>query len=78
MNKTIEMPVYSALVAFIISLICLLAHYITLKYNFLPNGDISEISITVNYLLYILLYYKVLRMGVIGEVIGLFRGKIYP
>ncbi len=77
-NKSLEMPVYSALVAFIISIICLLAHYITQKYNFLPNGDISEISITVNYLLYILLYIKVLKMGISGEVKGIFRGKINP
>lgn len=67
-NKHIEMPIYSAVVAFIISIVCLVIHYITQKYNLLPNGDISEISITVNYLLYILLYYKVLKMGVTGEV----------
>lgn len=77
-NKVIDMPIYSALVAFIISLVCLLVHYITQKYGFLPNGDISEISITVNYLLYILLYFKVFKMGISGEVKGLFRGKINP
>lgn len=77
-NKVIDMPIYSALVAFIISLVCLGVHYITQKYSLLPNGDISEISITVNYLLYILLYFKVLKMGISGEVKGLFRGKINP
>ena len=77
-NKVIDMPIYSALVAFIISLVCLGVHYITQKYGLLPNGDISEISITVNYLLYILLYFKVLKMGISGEVKGLFRGKINP
>lgn len=77
-NKVIEMPIYSALVAFIISIVCLFVHYITQKYNLLPNGDISEISITVNYLLYILLYFKVFKMGVTGEIKGLFRGKINP
>lgn len=77
-NRFLEMPIYSAVVAFIISLVCLFVHYITQKYNFLPNGDISEISITVNYLLYILLYFKVLKMGISGEVKGIFRGKINP
>ncbi|MCF0148889.1 MAG: APC family permease [Clostridium sp.] len=77
-NNSLGMPVNSAIVAFVISLICLLVHYITQKYHFLPNGDISEISITVNYLLYILLYFKVLRMGISGEIKGLFRGKINP
>ncbi|MDV4152236.1 APC family permease [Clostridium sp. AL.422] len=77
-NKFLGMPIYSTIVAFIISIVCLVLHYITQKYNLLPNGDISEISITVNYLLYILIYIKVLRMGISGEIKGFIRGKINP
>ncbi len=77
-NKSLGMPVYSAIVAFVISLVCLLVHYITQNNNLLPNGDISEISITVNYLLYILLYFKVFKMGVSGEIKGLWKGKVNP
>ena len=77
-NKSLGMPVYSAIVAFVISLLCLLVHYITQNNNLLPNGDISEISITVNYLLYILLYFKVFKMGVSGEIKGLWKGKVNP
>ncbi|MGL5086080.1 MAG: amino acid permease, partial [Clostridium sp.] len=35
-------------------------------------------SITINYVLYILLYFKVFKMGVNGEIKGIWRGKIIP
>ncbi|WP_300380652.1 APC family permease [Clostridium sp.] len=77
-NKFTGISVNSAIIAFISSCVCLFIHYLTEKYSLIPNGDISEISITVNYMLYILLYYKVFRMGIDGEVKGLWRGKINP
>ena len=77
-NKFTGISINSAIIAFIASCVCLFLHYITQKYSLIPNGDISEISITVNYMLYVLLYYKVFRMGITGEVKGLWRGKINP
>ncbi|MGG7144570.1 APC family permease [Clostridium nigeriense] len=77
-NEKIGMPIYSAIIAFIITLVCLIIHYITQKNNYLPNADVSEISITVNYLLYILLYFKVFKMGLSGEIKGVWKGKINP
>ena len=77
-SETLGMPILSSIIGFCISLVCLVIHYITQKYNYLPNGDISEISITVNYLLYILLYFKVFKMGINNEIKGLWRGKINP
>ena len=77
-NESIGMPINSAVVGCIITLIALGIHYITQNYNLLPNSDISEISITVNYLLYILLYFKVFTMGLRGEVKGLWKGKLNP
>lgn len=77
-NKSLGMPICSAIIAFIISTICLVLHHIIQKYNYLPNGDISEISIAVNYLLYILLYFKVFKMGISGEIKGVWKGKINP
>ena len=77
-NKFTGMSIKSAIIAFISSCVCLFIHYLTQKYSLIPNGDISEISITVNYMLYVLLYYKVFRMGISGEVKGLWRGKINP
>ncbi|MBU3102713.1 APC family permease [Clostridium gasigenes] len=77
-NDKIGMPVQSSIIAFLISLIWLLAHYIILKSKILNNSDISEISITINYLLYIILYFKVFKMGISGEIKGLWRGKLNP
>lgn len=77
-NKRIHMPIISALVAFGICLVFILIHYTTQKYNILPNSDISEIAITINYVLYILLYYKVFKMGVNKKIESKFRGIISP
>lgn len=77
-NKKYDLPINSAILSFIISILFLLIHYIIQKFNLIPNGDISEISITINYGLYILLYYKVLKMGLNNEIKGLWRGKVNP
>lgn len=77
-NEKLGMPVESSIIAFVISLIWFLANYIILKSEILSNSDISEISITINYLLYILLYFKVFKMGIKNEIEGIWRGKINP
>lgn len=77
-NERVGMPIKSSVVSFCISFVCLVIHYITQKYNYLPNSDISEISITVNYLLYIMLYFKVFKMGLNNEIKGLWKGKLNP
>lgn len=77
-NKKTGIPLQSSLVAFIISVVWLVAHYITQKFSLLPNSDISEISITINYVLYILLYVKVYTMGRNGEIKGIWRGRLNP
>lgn len=77
-NEKLSVSIKSALLSYIVSFIWLLVHYITQKYNLMPNGDVSEISIVVNYLLYILLYFKVFKMGISGEVKGIWRGRINP
>lgn len=77
-NEKLSVSIKSALLSYIVSLIWLVVHYITQKYNLMPNGDVSEISIAVNYLLYILLYFKVFKMGLEGEVKGIWKGKINP
>lgn len=77
-DEKLGMPVQSAIIAFSISFIWFLINYIILKFEILSNSDISEISITINYLLYILLYFKVFKMGLNNEVKGIWRGKINP
>ena len=77
-NEKILMPVNSALVAFLISLVWFIVHYITTKFGILPNSDISEISITMSYTLYIILYFKVFQLGRSGEIKGIWSSKINP
>ena len=77
-NEKYGMPINSAIVPLLISIICLLIHFVTQKYALLPNSDISEISITINYVMYILLYVKVFKMGMDNEVKGLWKGKLNP
>ena len=77
-NDRLGIPVQSSIIAFVIALIWFGVHYITLKFEMLPNSDISEISITINYVLYILLYFKVFQMGIKGKIKGLWKGKLNP
>lgn len=77
-NEKVLMPVNSALVAFLVSLVWFVVHYITTKFGILPNSDISEISITMSYTLYIILYFKVFQLGRNGEIKGIWNSKINP
>ena len=77
-NEKVLMPVNSALVAFLVSLVWFGVHYITTKFGILPNSDISEISITMSYTLYIILYVKVFQLGRNGEIKGIWNSKINP
>ena len=77
-NEKLLMPVNSAIVAFIISFVWFIVHYVTTKFELLPNSDISEISIAMGYTLYILLYVKVIQLGNKGEITGVWNSKINP
>ena len=77
-NDKLLMPVNSAIVAFAISIVWFILHYLTTKFGILSNSDISEISITMSYTLYILLYIKVIQLGNKGVVTGVWNSKINP
>lgn len=77
-NKKWDVPLFSCIVAFVIILIWTALHYITQKYNLLPNSDVSEISITLQYIAFILLYIQVLKLGFKGEIKGFIKGKLNP
>lgn len=77
-NEKLGVSVVSSLVATLLCVFWMVIHYLTMKYDFLPNSDISEISITINYVLYILLYVKVFRMGSSGEITGIWRSRLNP
>ncbi|PHV71184.1 amino acid permease [Sporanaerobium hydrogeniformans] len=71
-------PCTSGVVALAIILFWTLLHYITQKYNLLPNSDVSEIAITFNYIGFILLYAHVFRLGLKGEIKGFWKSKMNP
>lgn len=68
----------AAWMAFALVLFWTAVHWITQRFEILPNADVSEISITVNYCLYVVLYLAVIRYAAKGEIKGLWRGKINP
>jgi APA family basic amino acid/polyamine antiporter len=73
-----NMPVNSALFCYGITLFWTVVHFITAKFNLLPNSDVSEIAIVMSYLFYIVLYYKVFMLYRKGEIQGAFRGAFVP
>jgi APA family basic amino acid/polyamine antiporter len=71
-------PVLSTLCCYAIILFWTAVHAVTVHFNLLPNSDISEISIAMSYLLYVVLYWKVFRLYRAGEVRSVFRGVVAP
>jgi len=77
-HPVLNMPVFSAFYGYVICLFWSAVHYFTATYNLLPNSDISEISIAVGYLFYILMYYQVFRLWRQGEIKSILKGIICP
>lgn len=77
-NEKLKMPLNSAVAAFAISILWMVAHYFTMKNNFLPNSDISEISISMSYLLYIVLYFQIFKLYRKGEITSPIKGIVVP
>jgi APA family basic amino acid/polyamine antiporter len=73
-----KMPFNSAIAAMVISLVWWIVHYLQNEFQWLVNGDISEIAIAMSYILYVPLYYAVFKMWRNGEIKGLGYGIIFP
>ena len=58
-DEKLDIPVYSAIFAFLVCTIWMVIHYLCTRFNILPNSDVSEIAISMAYMLYIVLYYQV-------------------
>lgn len=75
------MPVNSALLAYGLSVFYLLVHHFTQVYVFGPrniSADISEISISMLYILYIILYVAVIKLYKKGEIKNPITGIVIP
>ena len=77
-NKKNMMPINSAIVSIVISLIWLMIHYFTQKYDILTNSDVSEIAIAMSYLLYIGLYIQTFKFWRKGKIKGIGNGVVFP
>lgn len=73
-----HVPKFSAKIAFVITAVFIVINYIAQKYNLIPNSDISEIPIVASYILYIILYFCVIKLYRKGEVDGAIKGLIIP
>lgn len=71
-----QMPVYSALFALALSLIWLGINYLTQKASMI--GDVSEVPIGLSYVMFIMLYLTVIRLGKKGEIKGKFMAYVVP
>ncbi|MFT4146321.1 MAG: amino acid permease [Mobilitalea sp.] len=75
-DEATQMPINSAVFAFILSILWMGIHYITQKKSM--RGDVSEIAIGVSYLNYIVLYVTVMRLAKKGTIKGIWKGYIIP
>ncbi len=72
------MPVNSAIFCYVIMLFWTAVHIYTTQNNLLPNSDVSEISIVMSYLFYIILYFAVFRLFRERKIKSKFRGVVVP
>lgn len=78
-DKKYGVPMTSGKIAFVISIIWAFIHYFVTKLNLMPNSDVSEIPIVSSYILYILLYVKVIKLYMEkNDGLSVLRGLIIP
>lgn len=73
-----NIPLYSALLTFCLALFWYAVHYATMKTGVLGKMDISEISIVISYLLYVVFYYTVFKLWRQGVINNTFSGLVVP
>lgn len=78
LNEKYNMPVNSGICFFIVSAIWYFVHYLTTKHSILPNSDISEISIVMQYLIFVILYIQVIKLKKKGEIKSVAKGIVFP
>lgn len=77
-SEKYNIPVNSGILTYFINLFWMIAHYITQKYNLIPNSDVSEISIVINYVGFILIYVAVIKLALKGEIKSKVMGYVVP
>ncbi|HBD63091.1 MAG TPA: amino acid permease, partial [Clostridiales bacterium] len=77
-SEKYSVPIESGIITFIINMVWMLIHYVTQKLNLLPNSDVSEISIVINYIGFILMYIAVINLARKGEIQSKIKGYVFP
>lgn len=77
-SEKYSVPIESGIITFIINMVWMLIHYVTQKLNLLPNSDVSEISIVINYIGFILMYIAVINLARKGEIQSRIKGYVFP
>lgn len=77
-SEKYNIPVNSGILTYIINVVWMIIHYITQKYNLLPNSDVSEIAIVINYIGFILMYIAVIKLAYHGEIKNKVKGYAVP
>lgn len=77
-SEKYSVPLSSGIMTYAINIIWMLIHYVTQKFNLLPNSDVSEISIVINYIGFILLYVAVIKLARKGEIKNKIKGFLVP
>lgn len=76
-NKNLNnMPLNSAIFAFVITLVWFGLHYLTQSMQM--KGDVSEIAICISYLNYAVLYCVIIKLAIKGEIKNKFMGYFVP
>ena len=76
--KRTDTPLPSACFACACALLMLGVQYLILRFQLLPGYDVSEIAVAVSYLLYSVLYVRVIALHRKGEIRGVFHGLVFP
>lgn len=78
LNEKTKMPVNSAKFAMVICCVWWVIQFLQNKFQLLLNGDISEIAISMSYILYVPLYFQLFVLWRKGTVKSIAYGIIYP
>lgn len=70
--------VLSGIIALFFAVVYAVVNYLVTRFDLLQGGDIGELTIVSQYLLFILLYYKVFSLWRKRKVKGVFYGVICP
>ncbi|WP_326907185.1 APC family permease [Sedimentibacter sp. MB31-C6] len=77
-SEKYSVPIKSGIITYIINITWMIIHYITQKFNMLPNSDVSEISIVINYIGFILMYIAVINLARKGDIKNKVKGYVVP